>query len=221
MRRDSSRVALVAEAVVAAGAEGAGAALRVHGQHVGVFVMTPRGRGVGGAEDDLEAVRAQRGDGAVEPVEIQPARFGFHARPREFADADPGDAGGGHAGGVFGRPCGSGQCSGSSRRRVCVSWEVRGLVVTTARGGVRAVGIVADPVRGKGRQRTARCSFAPCSRGQDEGLARGRVVRDMGLGQAHGGGGDEEGGDRSSSPKAGQVVCAPGRRRRRLPDLRG
>ena len=73
-------VALVAEAVVAARAELAGAALGVDPQHVGVAFEHPAGRGGGGgAEHDLETGGAERVDGAVEPAEGQLAGAGLHA----------------------------------------------------------------------------------------------------------------------------------------------
>ena len=105
-------VAVVAEAVVAARAEAARPALPVMGQHVRVPVEHPARRRRGrGAEHDLEARGAERLDGAVEPVEAELAGRGLEPAPGELADPDPGEAGGGHPGGVLGQTS-SGQCSG-------------------------------------------------------------------------------------------------------------
>ena len=89
------------KAVVTARAEAARAALTVHRKHVGVAGQHPAGRSSGGgAQHNLEASRAKGFDGTVEPGKLELPGRGFHPRPVKFADAHPGEANGGHAGGI-------------------------------------------------------------------------------------------------------------------------
>ena len=98
-------IAAVAEVVMAPRAEAARAALFVDGEHVGQLVGHPaRRRCGGGAQHDLQPRRAKRFDRPVQPAPVIGAGLRFHPAPRELADADEGEAGLGHAAGVFRPP---------------------------------------------------------------------------------------------------------------------
>ena len=81
-------------AVLAAGLVVDGAAIRIDRQHLGISAGQPLGRSGGGrAQDGLDAVARQDGDGAVEQAEVEGALLGLHQVPGEFAHAHDVDAG--------------------------------------------------------------------------------------------------------------------------------
>jgi hypothetical protein len=87
---------------VLSGAVLEGDAARVDADAVRIAVSEPAGRGGGGgAEDGVDALLAESGDGFVEEREIEEALFGLDAVPGELGHADDVEAGGGHAVGIF------------------------------------------------------------------------------------------------------------------------
>ena len=95
-------VSVVAEAVVAAGAEPPRLAPGAGRKHVGVPVEHPAGRRRRGRpQHHLQPRRPQRLDRPVQPAEPELPGTGLDARPRELADAHPADAGLHHPGRIL------------------------------------------------------------------------------------------------------------------------